>query len=169
MNTGAERKRALRNRVVFCVVVVLWFLLDRVTKLFVEAHPADGLSSLQIDGIVGLSLVHNYGAAWGSFSGMVSVLVVLTALLCLVIFVYALFVSKEASLLLMIGLSLVFAGGIGNLFDRLVNGYVIDFIAPLFIDFPTFNIADIGITCGIICVVVAMAIKLFASYASTDV
>ena len=99
---------------------------------------------------------------------MVGALVVVTAILCLVIAFYALLASSEASLLEMVGLALVFAGGVGNLVDRIVNGYVIDFITPLFIDFPTFNIADIGITCGIVCVIVAFIIKFFAMRANAD-
>ena len=82
-------------------------------------------------------------------------------ILCVLIAVCAFFASREASLLEMVGLALVFAGGIGNMVDRLIHGYVIDFIAPVFIDFPTFNIADMGITCGIICVLVALAMRLF--------
>lgn len=160
--------KALRNRIVFCVVVVLWFLFDRVTKFFVEEYPVDMLASPRIEGIVEFNLVHNHGAAWGSFSGMVVALVVVTALLCIIIALYAFFASREASLLEMVGLALVFAGGIGNLVDRVVNGYVIDFIAPLFIDFPTFNIADVGITCGIVCVLVALVIRFFTSRANTD-
>lgn len=146
----------------FCVVAVLWFILDRVTKIYFETYAVDLLSAPAIEGFVEFRLVHNYGAAWGSFAGMVDGLVVVSVILCALILCYALFVSKEASLLEITGLALVFAGGIGNMVDRLVNGYVIDFIAPLFIDFPTFNVADMGITCGIIGVLIALAIKFFA-------
>lgn len=154
--------RTLRNRLIFCAIVVFWFVLDRATKIYFEEHALDLLfAPPRLGDIVELSIVHNYGAAWGSFSGMVNVLIVVTAVLCILIAYYAFRVSKDASLLEMIGLSLVFAGGVGNLIDRLTRGYVLDFIEPLFIDFPTFNIADIGITCGIICVVIAFALKLF--------
>lgn len=168
MATEKRSNKALRNRIIFCIVVVLWFLFDRVTKFFVTEYSIDTLASPRIDGVIELSLVHNHGAAWGSFSGMVGALVVVTAILCLVIAFYALLASSEASLLEMVGLALVFAGGVGNLVDRIVNGYVIDFITPLFIDFPTFNIADIGITCGIVCVIVAFIIKFFAMRANAD-
>lgn len=168
MVTEKRSNKALRNRIIFCIVVVLWFLFDRVTKFLVTEYSVDTLARPRIDGIVELSLVYNHGAAWGSFSGMVGALVVVTAILCLIIAVYAFLTSREASLLEMMGLALVFAGGIGNLLDRVVNGYVIDFIAPLFIDFPTFNIADVGITCGIVCVIVALAIRFFGVRANTD-
>ena len=44
----------------------------------------------------------------------------------------------------------VVAGGLGNAIDRFALGYVVDFIEPVFIDFPVFNVADIGVTCGFV-------------------
>ena len=43
---------------------------------------------------------------------------------------------------------LIVAGGVGNLIDRILNGYVVDFINFVFITFPVFNLADIFVTCG---------------------
>ena len=51
-------------------------------------------------------------------------------------------------------LSLIAAGGIGNAIDRFVNGFVVDFIDLTFMDFPVFNIADIGVTCGFVLLVI---------------
>ena len=152
--------RALRNRIVFSAIVVLWVFFDRITKAWFEGRPA-GAPSIDLGGIVELKLVHNFGAAWSTFSGMTMGLIVVTFILCVVIVAYALLASKEASMLEMVGLALVFAGGVGNLIDRMVNGYVVDFISPLFIDFPTFNVADTGITCGIVCVIVALGRRYF--------
>ena len=121
-----------------------------------EAHTPSTALVPVIDGVVGFRLVHNFGAAWGSFSGMVVVLVA-------IILAYMIYVAKEASVLETVGLALIFAGGLGNMIDRLVRGYVVDFVEPLFIDFPNFNIADAGITCGIICVLIAFLIKFFAA------
>ena len=58
----------------------------------------------------------------------------------------------------LIGISLVVAGGIGNAIDRFTLGFVVDFIEPTFIDFPIFNVADIGVTCGIILFIVSLLI-----------
>ena len=46
-------------------------------------------------------------------------------------------------------MGMVVGGAIGNAIDRLVFGFVTDFFATRFIDFPVFNVADIGITCGV--------------------
>ena len=99
-----------------------------------EAHTPSTALVPVIDGVVGFRLVHNFGAAWGSFSGMVVVLVIVSIVLCAIILAYMIYVAKEASVL-----------------------------EPLFIDFPNFNIADAGITCGIICVLIAFLIKFFAA------
>ena len=120
-----------------------------------EAHTPSTALVPVIDGVVGFRLVHNFGAAWGSFSGMVIVLVIVSIVLCAIILAYMIYVAKEASVLETVGLALIFAG--------VLRGYVVDFVEPLFIDFPNFNIADAGITCGIICVLIAFLIKFFAA------
>ena len=120
-----------------------------------EAHTPSTALVPVIDGVVGFRLVHNFGAAWGSFSGMVVVLVIVSIVLCAIILAYMIYVAKEASVLETVGLALIFAGGL--------RGSVVDFVEPLFIDFPNFNIADAGITCGIICVLIAFLIKFFAA------
>lgn len=57
-------------------------------------------------------------------------------------------------------LGIVAAGGIGNAIDRFFTGYVVDFICFDFIDFPVFNIADVGVTCGILLLVILMLMDL---------
>ena len=51
------------------------------------------------------------------------------------------------------------AGGIGNALDRFTLGYVVDFIEPVFIDFPVFNVADIGVTCGFVLFLAGMLLS----------
>lgn len=140
-------------------MVVLWCVCDQAVKAYMEAQTPSTALVPVIDGVVGFRLVHNFGAAWGSFSGMVIMIAVVSIVLCAIILAYTIYIAKEASVLETVGLALIFAGGVGNMIDRLLRGYVVDFIEPLFIDFPNFNIADAGITCGIICVLIAFIIK----------
>ncbi len=143
-------------------MVVLWCVCDQAVKAYMEAQTPSTALVPVIDGVVGFRLVHNFGAAWGSFSGMVIMIAVVSIVLCAIILAYTIYIAKEASALETVGLALIFAGGVGNMIDRLLRGYVVDFIEPLFIDFPNFNIADAGITCGIICVLIAFIIKFLA-------
>lgn len=148
-----------RRAVIFSCIVVAWLVLDQLSKAWFDSFSAGEVISEPIPGVIGLRLVHNTGGAWGSFDGMTIALAIFSIILCIAIVVYLFGYAQDATVTLTVGLSLVFAGGLGNIIDRLTHGYVIDFIQPLFIDFPVFNVADIGVTCGI-----AIALcSLFAS------
>lgn len=82
------------------------------------------------------------------FNDSTVLLGIMSTLVCLFIIAYFFFMRKSLSYFETIGLSLVLAGGLGNAIDRFSLGYVVDFIEFSFIDFPVFNIADIGVTCG---------------------
>ena len=60
-----------------------------------EAHTPSTALVPVIDGVVGFRLVHNFGAAWGSFSGMVVVLVIVSIVLCAIILAYMIYVAKK--------------------------------------------------------------------------
>ena len=102
--------------------------------------------------------VKNFGAAWGILGGRNIFLIVISiVILALFITFYVLRVKKvknKSSCLLGISVGLIAGGCIGNLFDRLVFGYVRDFINFDFMDFPVFNFADIALTFGVIIMVV---------------
>ena len=76
--------------------------------------------------------------------------ILLTVIVSVGIVVYWVRHRKESPFLT-IGLGLLFGGAIGNFIDRLLNGFVVDFLKVDFVsffDFPVFNVADIGVTCG---------------------
>ena len=97
--------------------------------------------------------------AWGMLSDSTFFLGVTSVAVCLVLTGYLFATARRASLAQTLGISLVVAGGIGNAIDRFAQGYVVDFIDLVFMDFPVFNIADIGVTCGF---VLFLAALLFA-------
>ncbi len=147
----------LRNLALFMGCASLWFLIDRVTKTLIDGGWSVGdVLVPDIGGLVQINLVHNRGVAWGAFSGQIPLISVVTALMCVAIAAFAAYSAKHYGKLEALALGLLFAGGIGNLYDRVAVGYVVDFITPLFIDFPTFNVADIGVTCGIALLFVAL-------------
>lgn len=142
--------RFARNLAIWVGCAFLWCVIDRATKVFFDANFRVGQVAVpDVLGILQLNLVHNKGVAWGAFAGNVPIIAIITALMCVGIAIFAVYWARRSSAVEMIGLGLLFAGGIGNLYDRIFQGYVVDFITPLFIDFPTFNVADIGVTCGI--------------------
>lgn len=149
-------RRRKRNIAVFLVVALAWVLLDVATKRHFNAFAPGELVGGPYAGIFQLRLVHNTGGAWGIFDDATFALGVFSLVVCGVVLAYALASAKSSSPLLTGALALVFAGGAGNALDRFTLGYVVDFIEPVFIDFPVFNVADIGVTCGIALVLVAL-------------
>ena len=150
---SAERSR---NTLVFGVVALAWLAFDTLTKSFFNGHSLGEVIAGPFLGLVRFRLVHNTGAAWGMFGDSTFLLGVLSIAVCLVLVAYLFFLSPRPSLVEVVGVALVVAGGLGNAFDRFTLGYVVDFIEPVFIDFPVFNVADIGVTCGFVLFVAGM-------------
>ncbi len=153
--SGARR----RNFAIFAAVVVVWLALDQATKAYFNSFEVGQTASGPYLGLVDFTLAHNTGAAWGIFSDSTVVLAVISVVVCVVAVLYLFVFAPDSSALAAIGLSLVVAGGVGNAIDRFANLYVIDFIRPVFIDFPTFNVADIGVTCGVAIFVIVLVLE----------
>ena len=103
-----------------------------------------------LPGLVELTRVHNYGAAWSSFSGQKWLLIGLTAVLLTVILVL---VARKAVRhpVGLVACTLILTGGVGNLIDRVRMGYVVDmFHFEFWPSYPVFNVADICVVCGAI-------------------
>lgn len=109
-----------------------------------------------IPGLFRLTYVRNTGAAWSMMQGMrwvfVILFVVLTALILVEYFKKPMGFSKFERWCI----AAVWAGGLGNVIDRVRLGYVIDMIEVEFINFPVFNVADCFITCGCIGLMVSL-------------
>ena len=132
------------------VVAGAFVLLDQVTKALVRASLALGVPSIEIlPGIVRLLHVRNVGAAFSLGEGMGSAFVLLAVAVVLGCIWY-LWKTPLVSKVETVGLAMVAGGAVGNAIDRLLFGYVTDFLACEFIDFPVFNVADIGITVGVV-------------------
>ncbi|MFW5883511.1 MAG: signal peptidase II, partial [Verrucomicrobiota bacterium] len=133
-----------------------WLALDQGTKLWVEAvlplHSYTPPPVVIIPGFFNIVHIANYGAAWGMLQGMGWLL----ALLALAFLAGMFFFRRSLELHkphLQIIFGLIAGGIVGNLIDRVVRGYVVDFfdfIIPI-VDYrwPAFNFADIGIVVGV--------------------
>ena len=102
-----------------------------------------------IEKVLYLNYAENTGVAFSMFADNRWILVGVTSLM--LIAVLAFFLSgKMTGKLEVFSLSLLLAGGVGNLIDRISLGYVIDYIEVLFVDFYIFNFADCLVTCAAI-------------------
>ena len=134
---------------VVLVAAVTVFALDYISKVFVKnTLMLTGESVSVIPGILSFRFVANIGAAFSMGEGMGTLFAFFAAVVIVSIALYLGHVRK-VSKVETFGLGLVAGGAIGNALDRLVLGYVVDFIATDFIDFPVFNVADIGICVGV--------------------
>ena len=133
----------------YAILAVVLILVDQLTKLLTRAHIDLGESIPFIPHVLDLSYIKNTGAAFSILEKHTWLLTVFSAIIVLVI---AWLILKKffTNWLGMLSATLILAGGVGNLIDRAVFGYVTDMIKTVFIDFPVFNFADCCITVGVV-------------------
>lgn len=123
-------------------------VLDQWVKAWVSAHIPLGETMPFLPGFIELQTVHNYGAAWSSFSGQRWLLLALTSAIVLAVaFLLAGRVVRHP--LGVLACWLILSGGAGNILDRARLGYVVDMFHFLFWpSYPVFNVADICVVSG---------------------
>ena len=131
-------------------VVPFVFFVDRVSKIWVLSRLREGVSLPVWKGVFHLTGVNNTGAAFGMWKEFPAFPVMITAISAIAIFFYLVRLRKEKPLIYFLGWSLVLGGALGNLYDRIRYGHVIDFLD--FRIWPVFNIADACICVGVFCV-----------------
>ncbi len=134
--------------------VVAVTVADQLTKLAVVNNIPLHTQVEAIPGLFHLTFVKNTGAAWSSFQGMRWLFIAVFAIFTVaVIWEFSKkrmpFTTPERWCI-----AAVYAGGLGNIIDRIRLGYVVDMIEVEFMTFPVFNIADCFITCGGILLVI---------------
>ena len=120
---------------------------DQVIKFFVERFLAPVGTAEFINGFIGWNYVRNTGAAFGSFSDNTVLLSVATGAVLLAGIVL-IAMKKVKSKFCLVCAVMIISGGLGNLIDRVLKGYVVDFIDLQFMNFAVFNFADILVTVG---------------------
>ncbi len=123
---------------------------DQLSKLWVVGNIPLYASIDAVPSLFHLTYVQNTGAAFSSFQGMQWLFAIIFGLFTVAIIWE--FSGKRLPFTTFDRwcIALVYAGGLGNMIDRVRLGYVVDMIAVDFIDFPVFNVADCFITCGCI-------------------
>ncbi len=156
----SQRRPSLKCAIVFISTVFVWLAFDLITKHLANAYKPGELIAGPFFGIIDFRLVHNTGGAWGMFGDMTQLLGFVSVAVCIVIVVYLFVLAPKSPPVVFFALALVFVGGIGNAVDRFTLGYVVDFIETVFMEFPVFNIADIGVTCGVVIFLITMVVQL---------
>ncbi|MDO8210423.1 signal peptidase II [Conexibacter sp. CPCC 206217] len=143
---GGRTAGASWLRVALVAAVVL--VLDQLTKALVRADVAVGEKN-EVLPFLDIGHVHNDGVAFGFLGGGGAIVLIVTfAALALLI---GFFARNPGRPLLWLPTGMLIGGAIGNLIDRIRQGYVTDFIELP--HWPSFNVADISITCGVLVLV----------------
>lgn len=137
------------------IIVVITLSLDQLTKFLVTKSLSLNQSIPLIKGVFHVTLIHNRGAAFGILKNQVP-LFIFTSILTICLIFLKLQNNKHSGSY-SISLSLILAGALGNLIDRIVLGYVIDFLD--FRIWPVFNLADSVITIGAVLLGYSILIK----------
>ncbi len=136
--------------VLFWIITVLSVIIDRATKYIAESEISEGelikALSLGDTDILSFSLHKNTGAAFSSFTGHTAVLAAVTTVAMAFIIAYF-HRQKHKHPLMSVSFAMITGGGIGNLIDRVFQGYVTDFIRLFPFTF-IFNFADICVVIG---------------------
>ena len=134
---------------IICAAAALILLaLDQWLKHWITLNLPLGESMPFLPGFVELLTVHNYGAAWSSFSGQRWFLLAVTT--CIVVAIVVLLARRIVRHPLGVAACwLILSGGIGNIIDRMRFGYVVDmFHFEFWRSYPVFNVADICVVVG---------------------
>ncbi len=147
--------------IIITILIAVIVFLDQITKHLASTHlPSQGIVPV-LDPIFHFHYTENRGAAWNILEDHPWVFMVLSSVAILAILIF-LFRNRKKQLhpVLRYGLTVIAAGGIGNMIDRIARGFVVDFIEFGFFEFPIFNVADSFITVGSFSIVIYLLIDL---------
>jgi len=147
----------LMKKIFYPLIALFVIAADQLTKYLVRANMEPGERIALIGDWLSLYYVRNTGTAFSMFEGNRYVTVLLTSVLIIVCLAVIVTEARAGRTLVPVLLTLVAAGGLSNLADRLALGYVTDMISCG--SFAVFNVADIAVTCG--CILTMLALLLF--------
>jgi len=143
----------MRGQLIWLWLSVVVVILDQITKHMASHFLLEMMAYSVVPGL-NIVLVHNYGSAFGFLSdaaGWQLYFFIAIALLVLILLVARLSCMRSNERLKTIAVALILGGALGNMLDRMINGYVVDFI-DLYIGpyhWPAFNLADSAICLGV--------------------
>ncbi len=138
------------------LITAFIFFLDQLIKLIISSFFHLNTSITIIPNFFNITYLENSGAAWSILNGHLSLLIIIAIIaLFLIMYYMKKFTLNKRNI---IAFGLIYGGLLGNLFDRLFHGYVIDYIDFKIINYnyPVFNIADMALVIGIFLIIIAI-------------
>ena len=139
------------------LIILIVIAADQLTKAWASSALKEIATMPVIEDVIHFTYVENRGAAFGMLADHRWIFMVLSIVGIAALFVW-MTVDKTISRPMKAILAMIIGGGIGNMIDRVMLGYVVDFIDCRFIDFYVFNVADSFVTVGCALFVVLLAI-----------
>lgn len=131
-------------------IIGISILLDQLVKWW-TVQTIDLHETIFSNPILSLTHIRNEGAAWSILEGKMWFFFVIT-MIALIILPYLLYKKRFESKWVTVGLSLIIGGTVGNFIDRMRLGYVVDMFQVEFFNFPIFNVADVSLVMGVVCI-----------------
>ena len=138
------------------IISLIIFILDQITKSLISTYLKLNQSIEIIKDFFYIRYINNKGASWGILENNRILLIGLSIIAIIIIIRYS--YSFKKTKLNTYGFGILLGGILGNLSDRLIFGYVKDFLDFIIFryDFPVFNIADISIVIGVILLIISI-------------
>jgi len=147
----------MKKKIIILGIILLF--VDLITKYLIDINFNLIETKELIVNFFSITKVYNYGASWNLLSGYRILLILITLVILVFLYYYeSKFIVNKRNI---IAFSLLYSGIIGNLINRVFQGYIIDFLDfNIFgYDYPVFNFADIYIVCGIFLLIIAILKK----------
>ena len=139
------------------ISIIALILLDQYTKHLAVVHLKNKAAFNIINGVLELNYLENKGAAFGMLQNQ-KIFFIFVAIVILDVIAYVLLKTPDDRkyTVLHVLLSLIAAGAIGNMIDRIRYDYVVDFIYFVLINFPIFNVADIYVSVSTVILIIIL-------------
>lgn len=140
----------MKTKIKYIILGILIIVADQISKIWIVNHLKGNENIVWIKNVFELEYLENRGAAFSSFNGRQIFLIILTTVIILfAIFEFVRIPQDKKYRWLHVAFIFLISGALGNLIDRIKQGYVVDFFYFVPIDFPRFNVADIFITVSV--------------------
>ena len=138
------------------ITAIIIFILDQITKAIISSYISLGNSIIIIKDFFSITYINNTGASWGILKNNTYLLIIFSIIAVLILIRYCNSFKKNRRNIL--GLGFLLGGILGNLADRILYGYVKDFLDFYIFNynFPIFNIADIFIVIGVLLLIISI-------------
>src|SRR5574344_98160 len=145
--------RMFMKKKIFLISFIIFFI-DQIIKLLISFFIGLNNSISIIPGFFSFTYIINYGAAWNILNNHQILLILLSIIIIIVILLFMKTFKLNKRNIWAFGL--LYGGIVGNLFDRLFHGYVIDYLDFNLFNYPVFNFADMSIVIGVILLIIGI-------------